>query len=94
MVDVRDRLCPFKGQRLDRPQFEGLFRLVGVAPVTAQLGFELLDSPGTHRRLLQVLCVRDGAGRAIFPVPDRLPQSNGLAHAVLDLVGVAPGMAL
>jgi len=27
-------------------------------------------------------------------IPDRLPQANGPAQAVLDLLGVAPGMAL
>ena len=36
----------------------------------------------------------DGAGRAVLPVLGRLPHLDGPAHAVLDLVGVAAGMAL
>ena len=58
------------------------------------LGFQLLDPTCADGWHLLVLRGPDGASRSLLPIPDRLPQADGPAHAVLDFFGVAPGMAL
>ena len=61
---------------------------------TADVGLDALDATGTDGGKLLVLRVTECARCAVLPVLGQLPISNGLAHPVLDPLGVLPGALL
>src|SRR3984957_2504203 len=75
------------------PELEPHLGLLFVALLLALVCFQSLDAAMADAGKRLILRVAERSCRALFPVTDGLPHLDSLPHAVLDALGVLPGVA-